>query len=179
MLFRSGSPGKNTGVGCHALLQGFFPSQGWNPGLLHRQAPEPRGSPAQDVLSGYLRASGLPGRAMTNGALLFALLPLALMRFPLLSLTSLITHSSPGVSRDSAELVIRASSQIQVPQRLQSLEQSRGDMRFRLLPHVFDLEEGRHRPLWTPWKRCTIWSGKGRKLPAEAFRKRVSCERRP
>ena len=25
------SPGKNTGVGCHALLQGIFPSQGWNP----------------------------------------------------------------------------------------------------------------------------------------------------
>ena len=29
------SPGKNTGVGCHALLQGIFPTQGSNPGLLH------------------------------------------------------------------------------------------------------------------------------------------------
>ena len=29
------SPGKNTGVGCHSLLQGIFPSQGSNPGLLH------------------------------------------------------------------------------------------------------------------------------------------------
>ena len=29
------SPGKNTGVGCHALLQGIFPTQGWNPGLPH------------------------------------------------------------------------------------------------------------------------------------------------
>ena len=29
------SPGKNTGVGSHALLQGTFPTQGWNPGLLH------------------------------------------------------------------------------------------------------------------------------------------------
>ena len=28
-----GSPGKNTGVGCHALLQGIFPTQGLNPGL--------------------------------------------------------------------------------------------------------------------------------------------------
>ena len=28
------SPGKNTGVGCHALLQGIFPTQGWNPFLL-------------------------------------------------------------------------------------------------------------------------------------------------
>ena len=29
------SPGKNTGVGCLALLQGNFPTQGSNPGLLH------------------------------------------------------------------------------------------------------------------------------------------------
>ena len=25
---------KNTGVGCHILLQGIFPTQGWNPRLL-------------------------------------------------------------------------------------------------------------------------------------------------
>ena len=29
------SPGKNTGVGCHALLQGIFLTQGLNPGLPH------------------------------------------------------------------------------------------------------------------------------------------------
>ena len=29
------SPGKNTGVGFHALFQGIFPTQGSNPGLLH------------------------------------------------------------------------------------------------------------------------------------------------
>ena len=29
------SPGKNTGVGCHALLQGIFPTQRSNPGLPH------------------------------------------------------------------------------------------------------------------------------------------------
>ena len=28
-------PGKNTGVGCHVLLQGIFPTQGSNPGLPH------------------------------------------------------------------------------------------------------------------------------------------------
>ena len=28
-------PGKNTGVGCHFLLQRIFPTQGLNPGLLH------------------------------------------------------------------------------------------------------------------------------------------------
>ena len=35
------SPGKSTGVGCHALLQGIFPTQGWNQQLLslpHSQA---------------------------------------------------------------------------------------------------------------------------------------------
>ena len=29
------SPGKNTGVGCHFLLKGIFPTQGSNLGLLH------------------------------------------------------------------------------------------------------------------------------------------------
>ena len=29
------SPGKNTGVGSHSLLQGIFSTQGMNPGLLH------------------------------------------------------------------------------------------------------------------------------------------------
>ena len=29
------SPGKNAGVGCHAFLQGIFPTQGSNPGLPH------------------------------------------------------------------------------------------------------------------------------------------------
>ena len=28
------SPSKSTGVGCHALLQGIFPTQGLNPWLL-------------------------------------------------------------------------------------------------------------------------------------------------
>ena len=34
-LVHGASPGKNTGVGCHALLQGIFPTQGPNPGLPH------------------------------------------------------------------------------------------------------------------------------------------------
>ena len=29
------SPGKNTGVGCHYLLQGIFPVHGLSPGFLH------------------------------------------------------------------------------------------------------------------------------------------------
>ena len=47
------SPGKNTGVGSHALLQGIFPTQGLKPGiphcrqilncLSHQRSPETRG----------------------------------------------------------------------------------------------------------------------------------------
>ena len=35
---QEGLPGKNTGVGCYFLLQGIFPTQGWNPHLLHWQS---------------------------------------------------------------------------------------------------------------------------------------------
>ena len=31
------SPGKNTGVGCRALLRGIFPTEGLNPGLPHHR----------------------------------------------------------------------------------------------------------------------------------------------
>ena len=48
------SPGKNTGVGCHALLQGIFLTQGLNLGLLHWQAGSlplaPRGKPVLYVI---------------------------------------------------------------------------------------------------------------------------------
>ena len=35
LLYPRDYPGKNTRVGCHALLQGIFSTQGPNPGLLH------------------------------------------------------------------------------------------------------------------------------------------------
>ena len=45
------SPDKNTGVGCLSLLQGTFPTQGSNLGLLHcrqiRYHPSHQGSPNQ------------------------------------------------------------------------------------------------------------------------------------
>ena len=54
------SPSKNTGVGCHALLQGIFPTQESNQGLLHcRQILYQlsyQGSPLCD-LSGLLNLS--------------------------------------------------------------------------------------------------------------------------
>ena len=52
------SPGKNTGVGCHFLLQGFFLTQGTNQCLLHWQADSLRpcypGSPQVSIkISNY------------------------------------------------------------------------------------------------------------------------------
>ena len=38
LLYPWDPPGKNTGVGCHFLLQGIFLTQGSNPQLLHWQA---------------------------------------------------------------------------------------------------------------------------------------------
>ena len=51
------SPGKNTGVGCHALLQGIFPTQGLFPGLQHcRQILYHlihQGSPLESLVGDY------------------------------------------------------------------------------------------------------------------------------
>ena len=48
------SPGKNTGEGCHALLQGIFPTQGLNQGLLHFQVDSlplsQQGTTSEDTL---------------------------------------------------------------------------------------------------------------------------------
>ena len=44
------SPGKSTGVGCHFLPQGIFPTQGSNPGLLHcRQTLLPSEPPGKYI----------------------------------------------------------------------------------------------------------------------------------
>ena len=52
------SPGKNTGVGCHFLLQGIFLTQGSNPGLLHcRQILLPSEPPGN--LMGYQKCQKL------------------------------------------------------------------------------------------------------------------------
>ena len=54
------SPGQNTGVGSLCLLQGIFPTQGSNPGLLHCRwifyQLSPKGSPCS------LKALVIPGR---------------------------------------------------------------------------------------------------------------------
>ena len=52
------SPDKNIGMGCHSLLQGIFPTQGLNSGLLHcRQIPHHLShwrSPNVSIIHDYL-----------------------------------------------------------------------------------------------------------------------------
>ena len=62
------SLGKNTGVGCHFLLQGIFPTQGSNPHLLYLlycQADSlplmPQGKPKCDTMDSSLPASSVHG----------------------------------------------------------------------------------------------------------------------
>ena len=59
------APGKNTGVGCHALLQGTFPTKGSNPGLSHcRQilyCPSHQGSPRIPGWEAYFFSRGSAG----------------------------------------------------------------------------------------------------------------------
>ena len=45
------SPGKNTGVGCHAVLQGIFPTQASNLHLLHLLHWGHLGSPNYNIMT--------------------------------------------------------------------------------------------------------------------------------
>ena len=71
--------GKNTGVGCHGLLQGIFPTQGSNPGVQHcrRIPPEKPKNTGVNILSllqgilktrNWSRLSKITGRFFTSWA---------------------------------------------------------------------------------------------------------------
>ena len=68
------SPGKNIGVGCHALPQGIFPTQGLNPGLWHcrwilyHESPEkPKNTTGVSSLS-LLQGMDLPNPGIKSGS---------------------------------------------------------------------------------------------------------------
>ena len=70
------SPGQNTGVGCHALLQGIFPSQGSNPGLPSSRiqvdslpAELPRKPKNTGVGSLFLLSGNFPTQELNRGLL--------------------------------------------------------------------------------------------------------------
>ena len=91
------SPGKTTVVGCHALLQGIFPIQGSNPGLLHcRQilyCLSHQGSPRilEWVTYPFSRGSPDPGIKLESPTLQVDSLPTELPGKPLLLYTSILS----------------------------------------------------------------------------------------
>ena len=91
------SPHKNTGVGCHALLQGIFPIQGSNLGLLCcRQILYPlshQGSPRilEWVTYPFSRGSPDPGIKLESPTLQVDSLPTELPGKPLLLYTSILS----------------------------------------------------------------------------------------
>ena len=89
------SPDKNTGVGCHALLQGIFPTQGSNPRLLrllHWEADslptEPRGKPVDLATWRYM---AFPWRTFQEGSLSCPFISTPTSLLPLLLLSPLAT----------------------------------------------------------------------------------------
>ena len=104
------SPGKNTGVGCHALLQGIFPNQGWNPGLLHCRwilyCLSHQGSPRTLEWLSYPSPGDLPDSGIEPGspALQADSLPAELPGKPLdgrhskLSSDALSSHTVPSLT---------------------------------------------------------------------------------
>ena len=59
---------KNTGVGCHFLLQGIFPTQGLNPGLLHCRQTLYRLSHGENLLT-----TGQTGKSHDSPFLIYEL----------------------------------------------------------------------------------------------------------
>ena len=68
------SLGQNTGMGCHALLQGLFPTQRSNPGLLHWGADsllsEPPGKPMNTRVGSPSLLQGIVSTSESNRGLL-------------------------------------------------------------------------------------------------------------
>ena len=66
-------PGKNTGVGCHFLLQGIFPTQGSNLGLPELQMDSllsngfPGSSVGEESISNAGDSGSIPGLARSTG----------------------------------------------------------------------------------------------------------------
>ena len=74
------SPGKNTGAGCHALLQGIFPAQGSNPGVPHCRRippgqPKNTGVGTPSLLQGIRQPGINPGSPESQADSLPAELP--------------------------------------------------------------------------------------------------------
>ena len=72
-------PGKNTGVGCHFLLQRILPTQGLNPGLPHCKQmllPSESHKPGKSMLDGFEMHIYVQTTTSTTAAIDFFFFPL-------------------------------------------------------------------------------------------------------
>ena len=134
------SPGKNTGVGCHAFLQGIFPTQ---PGI------EPI-SPAAPVL----QADSLPGKPINNNSII------SITK----SLFNIISNHEedevPGKYKDQQVIVCRDYKN-SVPKREMSKTSVPFPQWLRVVPALLH-----HTSLWQiiwpkalKWWRRPLWDG--------------------
>ena len=109
------SPGKNTGVGCHAFLQGISPTQGSNPGLphcrwiLYRLNQQERPSKLERVAYPLFRGSSQPRSWTGSPALKTNSFPAELPGKPMSNITTskscrLCLHHSPRTGHASCPL---------------------------------------------------------------------------
>ena len=125
-------PGKNTGMGCHFLLQEIFPTQGLNPGLLHLQVVS--------FLLPLLSAQWPRGDCQSTWAELPPTPPP-----PLRGSVPLVVLDFPGGS-DSKASVYNAGDQGSIP----GLGRSPGEGNGNPLQD-YCLENPMHRGAYSPW----------------------------
>ena len=101
---RGDSPGKNTGVGCHALLQGIFPTQGSNSGLSH----------CRQILY-HLRGLGVGWRLQREGIHVYVqLIPAAVQQKPVQHCKATILQSKKHFLKK--QMTFKALIYIHLPQ---------------------------------------------------------------
>ena len=112
------SPGKNTGVGCHALLRGIFPTQRSNLCLLHWQVGSLPGKP---YLTTYLSPiEGVRFLSFLSEVLSLSLLSRLTVHFRNWSIILIVLEASPKLSWEKLTLLLIGKWQV-ASQRCQHL----------------------------------------------------------
>ena len=131
------SPGQNTGVGSCSPFQGIFPTQAWNPGLLHcrrilyQLSHKGSKTTLEWVAYPFSRGSSRPGIELVSPALRVDSLPTELSGKPMQEIQKMWVQP-PGREDPLAEGMATHSSILawripwtEEPSRLQSMESQR------------------------------------------------------
>ena len=125
------SPGKNTGVGCHSLLQGIFPTQGSNLGVLH----------CRQILY-YLSHQGSPPIGFTKDKCLFLLLQKHPVR-------------PQALPCRNGKVTIGLGSGVPVSHRCPNTLQTQGSKPQKFTPHSLEARV----QLWCHWAEIKMVAG--------------------